>query len=153
MSEGGHRRSRPCSVCRRWFVPDTRVGERQRTCGPACRREQKRRTQAAWSERNPGYWGARRLRAQEARVTARKEAKKPEIPARRPPDALRSIPTEIVQDAIGVKGFVLIQFIVRLMNRMAQDVMRDQVLAITAEIEGLRLHIAQDETDCDPRAG
>ncbi len=153
MSEGGHRRSHPCSVCRRWFVPDARVRGCQRTCGPACRREQKRRTQAAWLERNPGYWAARRLRRQEDRITARKEAKKPEVPARRPPDAVRSIPTEIVQDAIGVKGLVLVQFLVRLMHRMVQDAMSVQSMEMSEESGRLRMRIAQDATDGEPRAG
>ena len=28
---------RPCSICRRWFRPDVRVGSRQRACGrPEC---------------------------------------------------------------------------------------------------------------------
>lgn len=153
MSDGAPRRSRPCSVCRRWFVPDARVRGCQRTCGPSCRRELKRRTQAAWLERNPGYWAARRLRRQEARITFRNEAKKPEIPARRPPDAVRSIPTEIVQDAIGVKGLVLTQFLLRLMHRMVQDAIGTQLLEMTVESGRLRSRIAQDATDSEPGAG
>ncbi|MGA3125051.1 MAG: SDR family NAD(P)-dependent oxidoreductase [Polyangiaceae bacterium] len=50
-AEGGERcsgvcRPRPCTICRRWFRPDPRVGERQRACSRACtveRREEARR--------------------------------------------------------------------------------------------------------------
>jgi hypothetical protein len=34
---------RPCSICRKWFVPDARQKGRQKTCGPVCRREHHRR--------------------------------------------------------------------------------------------------------------
>ena len=33
-------RGRPCRVCRRWFLPDGRLKNRQKTCGnPECQRE------------------------------------------------------------------------------------------------------------------
>ncbi len=33
-------RKRPCRVCRRWFLPDGRLKNRQKTCGnPECQRE------------------------------------------------------------------------------------------------------------------
>ena len=39
-------KSRPCVVCRRWFTPDPRVGDRQKTCGRAeCQREHHRRNE------------------------------------------------------------------------------------------------------------
>lgn len=46
-----------CSICHRSFLPDPRVGARQRTClSDDCRREQRRQTQASWRERNPSYF-------------------------------------------------------------------------------------------------
>ena len=36
-------RKRPCSVCRKWFLPDVRQKGRQKTCGPVCRKEYHRR--------------------------------------------------------------------------------------------------------------
>ncbi|MEA3416175.1 MAG: hypothetical protein U9R02_08490 [Thermodesulfobacteriota bacterium] len=33
-------RKRPCRVCRRWFLPDGRLKNRQKTCGnPECQRK------------------------------------------------------------------------------------------------------------------
>ena len=44
---------RPCSICRRWFSPDTRLKQRQKTCGDeACKREWHRRKCAQWNREN-----------------------------------------------------------------------------------------------------
>ena len=65
---------RPCRICRRWFVPDGRVGRRQRACSaPTCQIARRARTQASWRRRNPDYFIAhriqrRRLNAEEAPV-------------------------------------------------------------------------------------
>lgn len=48
---------RRCPYCRRLFVPDPRLKDRQRTCGrPACRREHKRRYDRRWRSRHPDYF-------------------------------------------------------------------------------------------------
>jgi hypothetical protein len=142
MARGsGKRSSRPCSVCRRWFVPDPRVRNRQRTCGSAeCRRALKRRTQARWSEAHPDYWAARRLseRLSEVREGPR--------PLRGPPAGVRQIPADIVQDEIGPQVLVILLFLARLQHRAAQDEIRRQVMSITREIRRLLKGVPQDET-------
>ena len=55
-SNGGRRRGRvrprPCRICRRWFTPSARVGDRQRVCSAeACQRERHRRSCASWRSR------------------------------------------------------------------------------------------------------
>jgi hypothetical protein len=56
-------RSRPCRICKRWFRPEARAGDRQRTCGgEGCQRERHRRACAAWHRRNPDYDREERLR-------------------------------------------------------------------------------------------
>jgi hypothetical protein len=56
-------RKRPCRICRRWFRPDPRAGERQRTCGTtSCQAERRRRAVAAWRARHPDYDREDRLR-------------------------------------------------------------------------------------------
>lgn len=57
------RRTKQCVVCRKHFVPQPRVGERQRTCGDAeCRRELHQRARVAWRAANRGHERAERLR-------------------------------------------------------------------------------------------
>lgn len=54
---------RPCRVCRKWFQPNPRAGNRQKVCSePACQRERHRRNCAAWRQHNPDYDRGNRLR-------------------------------------------------------------------------------------------
>lgn len=45
-------RKRPCSICRKWFLPDVRQKGRQVTCSPECRKERHRRKCAEWNRRH-----------------------------------------------------------------------------------------------------
>ena len=46
-------RKRPCRICRRWFRPKPRVGDRQRACGkPDCQTARRQKTQENWRARN-----------------------------------------------------------------------------------------------------
>ena len=48
---------RKCPFCRRLFIPDPRVKERQKTCGrQECRSEQKRRLDERWRSQNRDYF-------------------------------------------------------------------------------------------------
>lgn len=49
-----------CGICGACFVPDSRVGNRQKVCfSLPCQQERKRRSHAAWLRRNPGYFKGR----------------------------------------------------------------------------------------------
>ncbi|HXW69443.1 MAG TPA: hypothetical protein VEJ88_07515 [Dissulfurispiraceae bacterium] len=49
-----------CEYCGRYFIPDKRVGNRQRSCGMAeCKRQRKQSAQKAWTLKNPGYFNDR----------------------------------------------------------------------------------------------
>ncbi len=49
-----------CQFCGRFFIPDYRVGERQKACGRSeCRQARKRLAQGAWLAKNPGYFQGR----------------------------------------------------------------------------------------------
>lgn len=144
---------KPCSVCRRWFVADPRVGKRQRTCGGACREKQRQRTQAEWRARNPTYWTELRLGERveqlrkrsggppadgstdgsdgtgdggDARVAARG-------PTRPPPQEMAKVPWDMAQDAFGAQGVVLIAFLLRLTLRGVQDAMRTHVTELKGD--------------------
>jgi hypothetical protein len=90
-------RKKPCSICRRWFRPDPRVGTRQRTCGQAeCQRAQLKKKQAAWREQNPDYFRARRMQA-------RSTLSPPPKPVRLPLP-LNRLPWDLAQERFGVQG-------------------------------------------------
>jgi hypothetical protein len=135
-------RKKPCSVCRRWFQPNPRVGERQRTCGSAdCRRAHKRRTQRAWVERHPDYWTEQRLAAQAERAVA----------ARGPPPEVRRLPLAFAQDAMGAQALVFVLLLARLQHRALQDAMRAQHAEFTSELARLGVGAAQDAMEAERR--
>ena len=89
-------RKRPCRICRRWFRPDVRVGDRQRACGePDCQRARRQKTQAGWRARNPGYATAHR-------ITQRNQDKSTE-PVRTP-SPLNRLPWDLAKDQFGGQG-------------------------------------------------
>jgi len=46
-----------CAFCGRYFIPDYRVGEKQKACGSElCKKKRKRESQKRWSDNNPGYF-------------------------------------------------------------------------------------------------
>ena len=46
-----------CLFCGRFFIPDPRVGERQKACHRGeCKKKRKRVAQRAWCDKNPGYF-------------------------------------------------------------------------------------------------
>ena len=49
-----------CAYCGRFFKPDYRIGDRQKSCkSEACRLRRKKESQRKWLEANPGYFRGR----------------------------------------------------------------------------------------------
>lgn len=49
-----------CLFCGRYFTPDYRIGERQKSCGrPECKKARKKKAQDTWTAKNPGYFQGR----------------------------------------------------------------------------------------------
>ena len=49
-----------CEVCGKTFIPDHRVGDRQRVCkNSVCKLERKKRSQQQWIAKNPDYFQGR----------------------------------------------------------------------------------------------
>jgi len=53
MMMAGERR---CQYCGKMFVPDRRVGLRQKTCSAACRKVRKSENNRRFRRKNPDYW-------------------------------------------------------------------------------------------------
>lgn len=49
-------RKHPCSICRKWFLPDVRQKDRQKTCSAKCSSELHRRNCAKWNQKNSAYF-------------------------------------------------------------------------------------------------
>lgn len=133
-------------MCRRWFLPDARVGARQRACDrEECQRERHRRADRAWHAANRDYDRDRRWRETLAAAKAKPEAAPP-APNAPPPSP--GLPWEVVQDEMGVEGRVIIAGIVRVIGQHVQDEMRRQVAEI---VPGMARHRRVDAQDAIAR--
>lgn len=105
-------RKRPCRICRRWFEPHPRAGERQRVCGEAsCQKERHRRSCVDWHRKNPGYDEEHRLRAKLRPATSQAVAS----------DPLARLAWSAARDAVGLKTSVVIQESARVLAEWARD--------------------------------
>jgi len=119
---------RPCRICRRWFVPDRRVGRRQRACSaPTCQIARRARTQASWRRRNPDYFIAHRLQRRGLIAEAAP------IPPLVLPPPLSQLPWDLAQDAFGVVGTDFLGHFGRVLLVAAQDQKAGQVIEPTGE--------------------
>ena len=131
-------RKRPCTICRRWFRPDPRVGSRQRACGnPECQAARRVQTQRNWRESRPDYFTARRIRE-------RGEQDRPPEPLRLPPPLSR-LPWYIAQDQFGVQGTDFIGVLSTVLLRSAQDQFRAYSTDNTGLADTLPLKTRQDQ--------
>src|SRR5438445_659167 len=111
-------RTRPCAICRRWFRPDARVGDRQHACGkPECQTKRRQKTQASWRHRNAGYAIAYRIDQRAAQT-------QPPPEAMRLPSPLNQLPWEFAKDQFGSQGADFIGVMGALMVRSAKDQFR-----------------------------
>lgn len=108
---------RPCRICRRWFRPDPKVGDRQHACSdPACRKEAHRRACRKWRGEHQ-----RRIRIErfEARLV---EAEAPGSPeSDRPVDPLKRINWDLAAREVGEKTGTLVAVAMRLILRWPRE--------------------------------
>ena len=110
-------RKKPCTICRRWFRPNPRVGARQRACGnPDCQTARRQKTQSNWRDRNAGYSIAWRI---DQRATQREDPEPLRLPA-----PLNQLPWNFAKDQFGTQGSDFIGVLGALMIRTAKDQIR-----------------------------
>jgi hypothetical protein len=108
---------RPCRVCKRWFKPDARLGDRQKTCGDAaCKREWHRRKCAEWNEKNSEY--------AKANVLHRKieAAKKPASSG----GSRSLLPLGYAKEVIEIQLAVMLEYLGQQLLRRLQEVIKRQ---------------------------
>ena len=102
---------RPCRVCRKWFLPDGRLKNRQKTCGnPECQREWHRKKCAEWNKKNEEYFRTNYLQ------------KKLEAAKSLEPNLCKSrlktgLPLKFVQEVIGIQHLIIIEYLAQLLVR------------------------------------
>jgi len=121
MNRGQFCKKRPCRICRRWFMPNPKLKDRQKTCGdPDCQREWHRRKCAHWNKTNPDYFKANYLQK-------KFEAQDPKG-SPQPANRLKSgLPLQYVQEVIGIQHLTIIEYLGQLLFRRFQEVLRVQL--------------------------
>jgi hypothetical protein len=116
---------RPCRVCRRWFKPDARLGDRQKTCGDAaCKREWHRRKCAEWNEKNSEYVKANALYR---KIEAAKNSADSGQPASS--GGSRSLlPLGYVKEVIEVQLVVILEYLGQQLLKRVLEVIKSQAV-------------------------
>jgi hypothetical protein len=119
-------KKRPCRICRRWFMPNPRLKDRQKTCGDAaCKREWHRRKCAQWNKNNSDYFKANYLQSKLNPENAK---------ALQPTSRLKSgLPLGYVQEVISVQHLIIIEYFGQLLFRRFQAAIRGQVVVNTGQ--------------------
>ena len=129
MGRGDEWRKRPCRICRRWFMPNPRLKDRQKTCGdPECQRRWHKKKCAGWNRRNPDYFKSTYL---QKKIIAATETQH-QTPSLELNTRLKSgLPLSYVQEVISIQHIIIIEYFGQLLFRRFQEVLRAQPTVIT----------------------
>ncbi len=140
-------RKRPCRVCRKWFYPDSRVGERQKTCGNQdCQDRWHAKKCSEWNKKNTAYFREIYLnkklavvKAETVYVDSSSSSFKPrknkifhQVSAKS-----SQLPRNLIQEVIGVQLLVIIEYVNQLLLNSFQEETRRQLAEIKREIKQL----------------
>jgi hypothetical protein len=123
-------RKRPCRICRRWFVPNPRLKDRQKTCGrPQCKREWHRKMCEKWNRENADYFRSNYLQKKLDSATGGDQNSITFQPKSRFKSGL---PQRHVQEVIGIQHLVIIEYFSQLLYQRFQEVLARQMLENTS---------------------
>lgn len=138
MATNSYIKKRPCRICRKWFIPNPRVGDRQKTCGSKeCKRKWHTRQCGRWNRKNRTYFQTihlnKKLQAIQSQDTPLKEP---------PPPAPKSanfskLPQEVIQEVIGIQQCVIAEYTVQVLLRHIQDALSKQRVDISTDARRL----------------
>ena len=136
-------RKRPCGICRRWFLPDPRLKGRQMTCGDAyCKREWHRKKCQEWNRKNKDYFRSNYLHKRLDALSRDEKVTQPLPPENSFLVPLKSrfhsgLPLSYVQEVIGIKHLIIIEYLAQLLVRRFQEALRVQPFVNTVKISRL----------------
>ena len=127
MLNGFILKKRPCRICRKWFKPNPRVGEDQKTCGnPECRREWHRKKCSEWNKRNSKYFKSiylsKKLEVVKNNSSNLKGGKLKALMIH--PRFKLGLPRMEAQEVLGLPQLIIIEYIVQLLANRFQEAIR-----------------------------
>jgi len=114
------RKKRPCCICRRWFLPNTKVKKRQVTCGEkACQRQWHKKQCAKWNKKNAAYFRSNYLQKKLEKTKEEKPiVKSGESPGfnkgRSPPTSCINLPIQSIHKVIETELLVVIDYVIKI---------------------------------------
>ncbi len=132
-------KKRPCRICRRWFMPNPKVKDRQMTCGdPGCKKEWHRKRCSEWNKKNSDYFRSNYLQKKLYAASPREKAHQSGTLPRPMTIRLKSgLPHRFVQEVIGIQHLIIIEYFGQLLFRRFQEVLRRQLAVNTGKVRGL----------------
>ena len=132
MGRKGIFKKRPCRICRRWFMPNPKVKDNQKTCGdPWCKREWHRKKCAEWNRKNAEYFKANYLQKKLEAVTRPEGTSKTfQLETR----LKLGLPISSFQEVISIQQAIIIEYFGQLLFRRFQEALRLQLCVIKEEI-------------------
>lgn len=112
-------RKRPCRICRRWFLPDPRLKERQMTCGQTeCQKQWHKKKCAEWNRKNTDYFKANYLQKKIEAATQCRGDPQAALPVAVPASRMNTgMPLEYVKDVIGVQLVIIQEYLAQLLDQ------------------------------------
>jgi hypothetical protein len=116
-------RKKPCRICRRWFLSDPRLKDRQKTCGRSeCKRRWHAKKCAQWYRANSDYFKANYLQKKidavggedEPHMTDKTKLHSPKVATSR---LKTGLPMAYVQELIGVKHIIIIEYLAQQLHQ------------------------------------
>jgi len=138
MAINSYIKKRPCRICRKWFTPNPRVGNRQKTCGSKeCQKKWHAKKCSQWNRQNRACFQATNLSKKLQAV------KNQETAIGKPPFQLPKLgispklPQEVIQEVIGAQQFVIVDYLSQVLLRSIQEVISIQHADILKEVRRL----------------
>lgn len=124
MRATNRNRKRPCRICGKWYWPDPRLGERQRTCGDKeCQRQWHGKKCREWNRKNRSYFQEIYLE----KCLASCEPHGSNVSTKPLDEAVSvSLPAMPVQEVIKVQQLVIIRYLLRQPIHRFQEVIKRQ---------------------------
>ena len=129
-------KKRPCRICRKWFMPNPRVGDRQKTCGDhECMRKWHAKKCAEWNRKNSKCAQENYLHNKLALALSQSDgSKKPSTAGATANSQVTvshstsfpKLPRSLLQEVIGVQELVIMEYIARQLFRAVQEVINKQ---------------------------
>jgi hypothetical protein len=138
MVDNSYIKKHPCRICRKWFIPNPRVGDRQKTCGSdECKQKWHNKKCAQWNRKNRATFQTNYLDKKLQAV--KNQGNSPDKPLLQVPQSGQppKLPQELIQEVIGAQEFVIAQYLSQVLLRSVQEVIRSQRSDIFKEVKRL----------------